>query len=504
MVVRDGVLFNFTNHFEQPQREFIETTIRLSPAHSGGPLVDAAGRVIGINVSGLHGEDRFQAVPLSTVMPWHHERGGLDRQFAYCSPVTEECTLLVESYLVSLPQPVEVFTARLRKLSRLRIQSALSRLHTEQANFQFPHGEDSSYALRDPPSADYPEMVRLHADSTWFWRSGEYLNRYRLANGAHLEEIRFPVYQAFHLSLPEGERHQEWGADEKRIMDLFLSGYRLERNTVLYPIRYSSLGAAHTRSDHVDRWGRKWHYASWSLDGQREHLISFMTAIPTGYLILMDIVADSWKDEWALDMQMAIDFVRFPISGSLEQWVRWQESFRDWSPFNHVSVIAGEDDSELSARIDVGWAQLAIPASALGGPGEMSISLTFDWQPDGDRFRLVTNSVKLSGSGRRSIELQRYTNPNQFPFEVDDGDWNFVVRSDAVGARYTRSWVIEHIADHPSGLANVANAVRLRFVVNDSVWEREQWFEQILAGFETRLNWPAEAENQAVSPEENG
>lgn len=58
------------------ERDWIAVSLHLRPGHSGGPLVDSAGRLVGINTM-MNGPDVGIAVPVHTVK--HFLRRSLDR-----------------------------------------------------------------------------------------------------------------------------------------------------------------------------------------------------------------------------------------------------------------------------------------------------------------------------------------------------------------------------------------------------------------------------------------
>ena len=59
----------------QPNREWIALSLHMRPGHSGGPLVDSAGRVVGINTM-ITGPDVGFAIPVQTVKTFLKETIG--------------------------------------------------------------------------------------------------------------------------------------------------------------------------------------------------------------------------------------------------------------------------------------------------------------------------------------------------------------------------------------------------------------------------------------------
>jgi putative serine protease PepD len=49
-----------------PGRDWIALSLHMRPGHSGGPLVDAAGRLVGVNTM-ITGPDVGFAIPVQTV-----------------------------------------------------------------------------------------------------------------------------------------------------------------------------------------------------------------------------------------------------------------------------------------------------------------------------------------------------------------------------------------------------------------------------------------------------
>jgi S1-C subfamily serine protease len=60
---------------DAPEREWLAASLHVRPGHSGGPLVDAAGRLIGINTM-MAGPDVGLAVPVSAVKRFLREAFG--------------------------------------------------------------------------------------------------------------------------------------------------------------------------------------------------------------------------------------------------------------------------------------------------------------------------------------------------------------------------------------------------------------------------------------------
>lgn len=75
--VTAGVVIDTGPPSEQPfsNREFIQVGLHLRPGHSGGPLVDSSGRLVGINTM-MAGPDVGLAVPLHVVKAFLRQRLG--------------------------------------------------------------------------------------------------------------------------------------------------------------------------------------------------------------------------------------------------------------------------------------------------------------------------------------------------------------------------------------------------------------------------------------------
>ena len=60
---------------QQPAREWIAVSLELRPGHSGGPLVDDQGRLIGINTM-MAGPEVGMAVPVHVVKEFLRQEVG--------------------------------------------------------------------------------------------------------------------------------------------------------------------------------------------------------------------------------------------------------------------------------------------------------------------------------------------------------------------------------------------------------------------------------------------
>ncbi len=78
--VTSGVVIGLGAHLPemgqmQPGREWIALSLHMRPGHSGGPLVDSAGRIVGINTM-ITGPDVGFAIPVQTVKTFLRETIG--------------------------------------------------------------------------------------------------------------------------------------------------------------------------------------------------------------------------------------------------------------------------------------------------------------------------------------------------------------------------------------------------------------------------------------------
>jgi serine protease Do len=83
----------------ESDREWIAVSLHLRPGHSGGPLVDARGRLIGINTM-MAGLEVGLAVPVQVVKEFLHQelaRTGKNWQELAARPCAESAPTLVES-----------------------------------------------------------------------------------------------------------------------------------------------------------------------------------------------------------------------------------------------------------------------------------------------------------------------------------------------------------------------------------------------------------------------
>jgi S1-C subfamily serine protease len=81
--VTSGVVIGAGAHLPEmrPGREWIALSLHMRPGHSGGPLVDAAGRLVGINTM-ITGPDVGFAIPVQTVKSYLKQAVGVGERHA--------------------------------------------------------------------------------------------------------------------------------------------------------------------------------------------------------------------------------------------------------------------------------------------------------------------------------------------------------------------------------------------------------------------------------------
>src|ERR1700722_11148915 len=156
VVIRDGLLTSFTSEAQDGKWKWLRFSAAASPGNSGGPLLDAQGRVIGVVEAKSPNENLNYALPIENVLNGSDKLATFDTRQSFGFPKLLQGTVVGElKDSFPLPQTFPESPSRFQGLFLRYFREQETKLTASLSGSIFPHGQSATllahlYASHDP------------------------------------------------------------------------------------------------------------------------------------------------------------------------------------------------------------------------------------------------------------------------------------------------------------------------------------------------------------------
>jgi serine protease Do len=339
VVIRDGLLTSLTPEAQDGKWKWLRFSAAASPGNSGGPLLDAQGRVVGVVTAKSPNENLNYALPIEQVMKGSDTAAVFDKRESFGIGKILQGTVVGEfqdSFPLPLPYPdfARDFRAALLKYMR----SAQAKLVAAEADNLFPHS--AAKLLATVYESPEPTLVTQDEDRSWDAHSCSNGSSTPLAgDGSVWRCADNPEAGIFRIIYPGSAVDEHRYHDSRDFMDVLLKGVNVPRMIGPQPVRITSLGAAQQESLLHDHFGRVWQQRIWSLGYADAYVAVLALPTPDGYVGLMSVMPSTLLDPVSERLKFIADYMYLSYSGSLPQWHAFLER-RELRPavFDHITL----------------------------------------------------------------------------------------------------------------------------------------------------------------------
>jgi len=317
VVIRDGLLTSRTPEQQDGRWKWLRFSAAASPGNSGGPLLDATGRVLGIVIAKSPNENLNYASPIELVLN-AAQRASFDTRQSFGMPPILQGTIVAElKESFPLPLAYAEFARSWRAEVLKSFKADVASLLASQADQLFPRGQSAKLlaTLYDSPD---PTLVEQDEGRTWSVHSCSNPTDTPLPGDASVWHC--PTTGLFKLQYPAGTVDEHRYADSKGFMDLLLKGVKLPRMVGPQAVRITSLGPALQEGQLRDRFGRQWQVRTWAIPYVDAYVETMALPTPDGYVGLINILPSMMLDTVNEAAHLFADYLYFSYEGSLPQW----------------------------------------------------------------------------------------------------------------------------------------------------------------------------------------
>jgi hypothetical protein len=316
VVIRDGLLTSLTPEDQDGRWKWLRYSAATSPGNSGGPLLNAAGEVVGLVIGKSAGENLNYALPIEHVLD-APQIARADVRFPLRLPMLRDGIVAKLDLSLELPLTLDVLTQRLVAENLARYRAERDRLLREKAAELPPLGK-SDKLLGSVDWAVCPLLLSQSKERVWE-PGGSSRENYDVAGGGKVCARHAGGMGLF--SIERGKTSDPaFHGSRRAAMDLLLQGMKFPRVFGDEAVAIVSLGAPVREAEHLDRYKRRWHVATFALPHLDQHIVTLMLPTPNGYAGLMSFASRGSLDLVTDQLAFTSDYFYVTYYGTLPQW----------------------------------------------------------------------------------------------------------------------------------------------------------------------------------------
>jgi serine protease Do len=338
VVIRDGLLTSLTPEAQDGKWKWLRFSAAASPGNSGGPLLDAAGRAVGVVIAKSPNENLNYALPIAQVLNGSDKAAVFDTRESFGIPKFLQGTIVAEfNESFALPLPYAQFARSFRAAFLHYFREQQAKLLAAEAVDLFP--QDSARLLATVYQSFDPSLVAQEDDRSWEARSCAGSEVALPDDGRVWHCLDTAAAGLFRVQYPGTALDERRYQDSKEFMDLLLKGVKTPRMIGTQAVRITSLGSAQQESVLHDHYGRIWQQRTWSLGYADAYVVVLALPTPDGYAGLMSATPSTLVDTVTELLRFLTDYVYLTYTGSLPQWRAFLDR-QDLRPavFDHITL----------------------------------------------------------------------------------------------------------------------------------------------------------------------
>jgi serine protease Do len=381
VVIRDGLLTSETAEDQDGRWKWLRFSAAASPGNSGGPLLDAAGQVIGVITAKSPGENLNFALPMARVLQGKDDVSVANVRSSFGLPILRGEQVATFGGQFPLPADWDTFTAAMLRRQHRNYSDAQRDLLKQEKDSLPPRGESARLAATLDPSVQYA-LLKQGDDNSWALEEGESDEKAELPNDGEVEIRSVSGMSLFRLRRSLKQSDPNFYRDGAAMMDLLLRGIKLPRYVGTQAIRITSLGSPQTDVVLRDRFGRVWQERIWQIGYSDLQIVSMALPTPDGYVGQLSFANASSVQSIREKLQLTADYVHLSYSGSVQQWRTFLDQ-KDLAP-KMLRDTALRNDSIEGLDLRLPSLSMRIPRSVIKMEDSSEISLYMAFLPEGD------------------------------------------------------------------------------------------------------------------------
>lgn len=422
VVIRDGLLTSETPEDQDGRWKWLRFSAAASPGNSGGPLLDAMGRTIGVVRAKSPNENLNYALPISRVLD-APERATFDLRYTVRLPTARETQVATLKTQFALPRSFAEFAQTYHDLILRTLREDQQRLSASLEAKLFPKG-NSAKLLATVYDSELPSFVQETDSGAWdAVRPTGKADQDLPAKGLVSVGTSLGV-QVFRIRRPHNASDVSFYEDPGAFMDELLKGLKIPRVVGDQAIRITSLGHSPRKRLFEDRFGRRWQVTTWPLGYIDSYVICYALPTPEGYVGMVQLAGSPQIDILDEALKALADAVYVNYAGTLAQWQVFLGR-HDLLPktFEQIQIKLGDKDGVTyhSPRL-----ALKLPADIVETSPGSELVLHMAYMLDQGKLNWDVGGLYVykDSSHHTYVGLERHTKPTDDSDSALTDEWN--------------------------------------------------------------------------------
>ena len=408
IAIRSGLLTSETPEAQDGRWRWLRFSAAASPGDSGGPLLDALGRVIGIVIAKSPDENLNYALPVGIALDGPGQ-ARFDKRYVIRTAFMQGYEVYTLKDDFALPLTWAAFERAYQRVVERHFEQGLRQFRAAYAGTLFPKGNGANAILystvRPGPavsvvvqkSNDEWKVVQPTFQSTHLPGNG----KVSVASVADATLLRVVRSNAAH--------GDSFYTDSREFMNEALKGLVIRRQIGPAYDRVTSLGPALSDVLWTDRYGRKWQQRVWPLPYLDSYLIALLLPTPDGYLGVLRYSPSEAVHQSESRLKLLADQVNVVYQGALAQWSAFLAR-RTLLPaaLAHVSLTATPEWTLRTPRF-----QMSVPPTLvkLDDRSRLYLAMTYAVGMSQPSWQVAGAWWYRSGEKRKYVGLWRQPRP---------------------------------------------------------------------------------------------
>lgn len=410
VVIRDGLLTSETPENQDGRWKWLRFSAATSPGNSGGPLLDADGRVLGVVTAKSPNENLNYALPISRVLDASNSAAAIDIRYTVKLPNARETQVATLKAQFDLPKSFAEFGRLYRELIVNTYRRDQSQLESALAKQLLPNGK-SAKLLATVYDSPLPAFVQENANDAWDAVGPDSVSDQDLPGKGLVSTGTELGVHVFRLRRPDAAYDDKFYQNATAFMDLLLKGLKLPRVVGDQAIRVVSLGHPQKESEVSDRYGRRWQVSFWPLGYTDTYVICYALPVPEGYVGMVHIVPSTQLDIMNEYLKSLANDVYVNYTGTLAQWKAFlaRRALRP-SVFDNVKI---DSDDKMGVRYQSARLTIQVQRDLLETSTDSELELHMAYMLDGDKLTWDIGALSLYKDQNRHtyVGLERHVKP---------------------------------------------------------------------------------------------
>jgi serine protease Do len=320
VVIRDGLYTSDTPEDQDGRWKWMRFSAPASPGNSGGPLVDRAGKVIGVVLAKSPNENLNYALPISMVQDAPDRLASMDQRISYQFDVFDSTLSNTLKTTFALPLGLDAFFAAYQQRLDPYLDAQLKQLLGKEPQRMFPNGAGSSELLNSVATmGDDPRIIGRDTSGNWVL-AGDTKANVKLASNGYVSSGEFGKNMLFHVRRGDNVPAGRFYTDAAVAVEPLLQAGLLKRNVGGQTIAVTGFGKPMSDTAHVDAWGRRWQVREWAIPYGNAVLLVASLPVPDGYVAVARFSEAMQEHDQLINTRALTDFVYANYDGTLAQW----------------------------------------------------------------------------------------------------------------------------------------------------------------------------------------